>query len=96
VIDIQIQRDRTCEILGLSQYTYIDKVLDRYDMKNFSPGDTPIIRGDKLSLLQCPKNDLQKDQLKDISYALTVESLIYAQVYTPSDVAYDLRNLTDT
>ena len=44
VIDIQIQRDKTREILGLSQKVYIDKVLDRYGMKNCS-------RRDKLSLL---------------------------------------------
>jgi len=43
VIDIQIQRDRIRGILGLSQKVYIDKVLDRYCMKNS--------RGDKLSLL---------------------------------------------
>ena len=44
VIGIQIQRDRTRGILGLSQKAYIDKVLDRYGMKNCS-------KGDKLSLL---------------------------------------------
>jgi len=43
VISIQIQRDRTREILGLSQKAYIDKVLDRHGMKNCS-------RRDKLSL----------------------------------------------
>ena len=36
VIGIQIQRDRTREILGLSQKAYIDKVLDRCAMKNCS------------------------------------------------------------
>jgi len=35
VIGIQIQRDRTRGILGLSQKAYIDKVLDRRGMKNF-------------------------------------------------------------
>ena len=44
MIDIQIQRDRTRGILGLSQKAYIDKVLDRYDMKNCT-------KRDKLSLL---------------------------------------------
>ena len=44
VINIQIQHDRTCEILGLSQKAYIDKVLDRCGIKNCS-------RRDKLSLL---------------------------------------------
>ena len=57
VIDIQIQRDRTRGILGLSQKIYINKVLDRYGMKN-------CFRRDKLSLLQCPKNDLWKSKWK--------------------------------
>jgi len=58
VIGIQIQRDRTHGILGLSQKAYTDKVLDRYVMKNCSLGDASITKGDKLSLLSCPKNDL--------------------------------------
>ena len=61
VIGIQIQRDRTRGILGLSQKVYIDKVLDRYGMKNCS-------RGDKLSLLQCPKNNLLAQRLQSLGY----------------------------
>ena len=86
VIDIQIQRDRTRRLLGLSQKVYIGKVLDRYDIKNCS-------REDKLSLLQCLKNDLQKKQMKDIPYASTVGSLMYAQVYTHPDIAYIIEKL---
>ena len=71
VISIQIQYDRTCEILGISQKVYIDKVLDNCDMKNCS-------RRENLSLLQYSKNDLQKERMKDILYASVVESLIYA------------------
>ena len=39
VIGVQIQRDKTSGILGLSQKAYIDKVLDRCGMKNCSKGD---------------------------------------------------------
>jgi len=85
-IDIQIQRDRTRGILGLSQKVYIDKVLDRYGMKSWSGGD-------KLSLLQCLKNDLQKEQLKDIPYASAIENLMYAQVCTHPDIAYTIKKL---
>ena len=69
IIGIQIQRNRTREILGLSQKTYIDKMLDRCGIKNYS-------RGDKLRLLQCSKKE--KEQIKDISYASAVESLMHA------------------
>ena len=79
MIGIQIQRDRIRGILDLSQNAYIDNVLDRCGMKN-------CFREDKLSLLQCPKNDLQKEQIKDIPYALAIESMMYAQVCTHPDV----------
>ena len=51
-------------------------------------------RGDKLSLLQCPKNDLQKEQMKDIAYASTVGSLMYALVCTHPDIAYIVEKLS--
>jgi len=88
VIGFQIQRDRTCRILGSSQNAYINKVLDRYAMKNCSPGDTLVTKGDGLTLLQYSKNDIHKEQMKDIPYVIAVESLMYAQVCTHSDVAY--------
>ena len=51
---------------------------------------------DKFSLLQCPKNDLRKEQMKDIPYASVVRSLMYAQVCTRRDIAYTVENLADT
>jgi len=62
-------------------------------MKNCSLGDTPVTERDKLNLLQCPKNDLQKEQMKDIPCASAVESLMYAQVCTRSDIAYTVEKL---
>ena len=46
------------------------------------------MKGDKLSLNQCPKNDLEKESMKNIPYASAVGSLMYAQVCTRPDVAY--------
>ena len=37
VIGIKIHRERSRSILGLSQKTYINKVLKRFNMKNCSP-----------------------------------------------------------
>ena len=61
VIGIKIHRDRSRGILGPSQETYINKVLERFRMKDCSPSVTPIMKGDKLSLIQCPENDLEND-----------------------------------
>ena len=88
VISIKIHRDRSRGILGLSQETYINKVLERFRMKDCSPSVAPIMKGDKLSLNQCPKNDLEKESMKNIPYASAIGSLMYAQVCTRPDIAY--------
>lgn len=59
VLGIQIHRDRSRGTLGLSQKSYIERVLKRYGMYNCKPGDTPMSKGDKFSLSQCRKNDFE-------------------------------------
>ena len=55
VLGIQILRDCSRGIFGLSQKNYIDKVLSRYDMGSSRPINTPVAKRDKFSLKQCPK-----------------------------------------
>ncbi|RVW65458.1 Retrovirus-related Pol polyprotein from transposon TNT 1-94 [Vitis vinifera] len=88
VIGIKIHRDRFQGILGLSQETYINKVLERFQMKDCSPSVSPIVNGDRFNLNQCSKNDLEMEQMKNIPYASKVGSLMYAQVYTRPDITF--------
>jgi hypothetical protein len=88
VIGIKIHRDRNRGILGLSQEAYINKVLERFNMKNCSPSVAPIVKGDKFELSQCPQNNFEREHMKNISYASAVGSLMYAQVCTRPDIAY--------
>ncbi|RVX18276.1 Retrovirus-related Pol polyprotein from transposon TNT 1-94 [Vitis vinifera] len=88
VIDNEIHRNRFRGLLGLSQETYINKVLERFRMKDCSPSITPIVKGDRFNLDQCPKNDLEREQMKNIPYAFAVGSLMYAQVCTRPDIAF--------
>ena len=88
VLGIKILRDRSQGILRLSQESYIDKVLDRFSMKDSKPGDIPIAKGDKFSPKQCPNNDLERTEMQKIPYALAVGSLMYAQVCTRPDIAF--------
>ena len=68
VIGIEIFRDRSRGLLGLSQRAYIEQVLKRYGMENCSSTDAPIVKGDKLSLNQCPRNELERKQRNRISF----------------------------
>ncbi|KAL0368210.1 UNVERIFIED_CONTAM: Retrovirus-related Pol polyprotein from transposon TNT 1-94 [Sesamum calycinum] len=88
VLGIEIHRDCSRGILRLSQKNYIEKVLKRYGMQDCKPGDTPVTKGDKFSLKQCPKNNFEEKEMQKIPYSSVVGSLMYAQVCTRLDIAY--------
>jgi hypothetical protein len=88
VLGIEIHRDWTKVILGLSQKSYIDRVLKIYNMYKCSATPAPVVKGDKLGTFQCLKNKYESNQMKSIPYASAVESLMYAQVCTCPDIAF--------
>jgi hypothetical protein len=53
----------------------------------------PIVKGDKFGKFQCPKNQYEINQMKSVSYASDVGSLMYAEVCTRSDLAFVIRML---
>ena len=57
-------------------------------MHDCKPGDTPMAKGDKFSLSQCPKNNFEIQGMQQIPYASAIGSLMYVQVCTRSDIAY--------
>ena len=61
IIDIKIHRDRPQGILGLSHETYINKILERFQMKDCWPSVAPIVKGDNFNLNQCLKNDFERE-----------------------------------
>ena len=88
VIGIEIFRDRSRGVLGLSQKGYIDRVLERFNMQSCSSGIAPILKGDKLSKMQCPRNNMEREQMKKIPYASAVGSLMYTQTCTRPDISF--------
>jgi hypothetical protein len=93
VLGIKIHQDRTKDVLGLSQKSYIDRVLKRYNMHKCSVMPAPVVKGDKLETFQCLKNKYESDQIKSITYASTVGSLMYAQICTHPNIAFITRLL---
>ena len=45
-------------------------------------------KGDKFSLGQCPKIELERKEMENYPYSSAIGSLMYAQVCTRSDIAY--------
>lgn len=88
VLGIEIVRDRSRGLLGLSQKNYISKILQRFDMSTCKAGESPISKGDKLHKDQCPRNEVERRDMEKRPYAKLVGSLMYAQVYTRLDIAF--------
>ena len=57
-------------------------------MEKCSASIVPIQKGDKLSLMQCPKNELEHNEMEQIPYASIVGSLMYAQTCTRPDISF--------
>ena len=90
VLGIQILRNRPSGILILSQQTYIERILKRFNMQLCSSGKTSIVKGDQFSKGQCPQNDITRDQMKADPYSSVVGGSMYAQVCTSSDIVFFL------
>ena len=56
-------------------------------MRSCSSGIGPILKGGKLSKMQCPRNNMEREQMKKIPYASAMGSLMYAQTCTRPDIS---------
>jgi hypothetical protein len=85
---IEIRQDRRKRVLGLSQKAYLENVLKKFSMHACNPMLAPIVKGDKYVSFQSPKNQYEIDQMKSVSYASAIGSLMYAQVCTRPDLTF--------
>ncbi|KAL0278089.1 UNVERIFIED_CONTAM: Retrovirus-related Pol polyprotein from transposon TNT 1-94 [Sesamum radiatum] len=90
IIGIKIYRDRSKRMLGLTQSSYIEKVLKRFRMEHSKRRILPMRHGIKLSKKQSPKTDEELKRMSDIPYASAVGSIQYVVQCTRADVAYAL------
>ncbi|KAK2429799.1 secreted RxLR effector protein [Trifolium repens] len=90
ILGIRIYRDRSQRLLGLSQSTYIDKVLRRFNMRDSKKGFIPMQHGICLSKTQSPSSKEERERMNEIPYASAIRSIMYAMLCTRPDVSYAL------
>jgi hypothetical protein len=86
ILGIKIYRDRSRRLIGLSQSTYLDKVLKKFKMDQSKKGFLPVLQGVKLSQTQCPTTAEDIEKMKVIPYASAIGSIMYAMLCTRPDV----------
>ncbi|GJU09438.1 hypothetical protein Tco_1131834 [Tanacetum coccineum] len=90
VLGIKIYIDRTKRLIGLSQDTYLDKILKRFKMENSKKRNLPLHHGIKISSDLCPKTDDELDKMSRVPYASAIGSIMYAMTCTRPDVSFAL------
>ena len=73
ILGIKIYRDRSNRLLGLSQSTYIDKMLKKFSMEQSKKGYIPMSSGTTLSKSVCPKTQDERTCMSMTPYASTIE-----------------------
>ena len=83
-------RDRSKRLLGLSQSTYIDTVLNWFSMENSKKSYLPIDHEISLSKRDYPTTPQERECMSRVSYTSIVDSIIYTMTCTRSDMTYSL------
>ena len=78
ILGIKIYRDRSRRLIGLSQSTYLDKILKKLKMDKSKKGFLPVLQGMKLSQTQSPTTAEERERMKVIPYASAMGSIMYA------------------
>src|SRR5215216_5113407 len=87
ILGIKIYRDRSRRLIGLSQSTYLDKILKKFKMDQSKKGFLPVLQGVKLSQTQCPATTEDREKMSVIPYASAIGSIMYAMLCTRPDVS---------
>ncbi|RVW73359.1 Retrovirus-related Pol polyprotein from transposon TNT 1-94 [Vitis vinifera] len=88
ILGIKISRNKTNGKLWLSQESYIEKVLGKFNMGKAKPMSSSLGSHLKLSSKQSPSSEKEKKEMRKVPYASTVGSLMYVMVCTRLDIAY--------
>jgi Reverse transcriptase (RNA-dependent DNA polymerase) len=88
ILGIKIYRDRSKRLIGLSQNTYIDKVLNRFSMQNYKKGFLSMNHDARFSKTQCPLTIDEWSIMSRVPYASAIGSIMYVMLCTRHDVSY--------
>ncbi|KAK1602748.1 hypothetical protein QYE76_016410 [Lolium multiflorum] len=88
ILGIKIYRDRSRRLIGLSQSTYLDKILKKFRMDESKKGFLPMLPGKVLSKTQGPATAEERERMSQIPYASAVGSIMYAMLCTRPDIAH--------
>ncbi|KAA0042266.1 retrovirus-related Pol polyprotein from transposon TNT 1-94 [Cucumis melo var. makuwa] len=88
ILRIEILRDRNNNELSLTQETYTNKVLCRFNMASSKVVSTPLAQHIKISIRDSPKDPTDEQAMSYVPYSNATGSLMYLMVCTRPDLAH--------
>ena len=88
LLGIKITRNLEDRTLALSQESYIDSILARFNFTDLKPLATPMDPNIRFSKDQCPQTLEEASEMRRIPYREALGSLMYCAVATRPDIAF--------
>jgi len=87
-LGVEFERNREARTITMSQRSYIDEVLKRFNMEECKPIGTPSDTNSKLLRLSDEEFGNVQREMEGVPYKAAVGSLMYAMVATRPDIAF--------
>ena len=82
ILGMEITCDRKAKKLRLSQEKYVERILERFNIKHAKPVGTPLGGYFKISKKSCPSSMQEKENMASVPYSSAIRSLMYVMVCT--------------
>ena len=94
LLGIKIKHDSECWTLHLSQQSYLDSIIARYNFQDLKPVSMPMEASMQLSTSQAPTTTLKIAKMHNIPYLEAVSSLMYASLGTHPDILFAVQTVS--
>jgi hypothetical protein len=94
LLGIEIKRNREARTIHLSQRSYIQSILRRYNFQDLKPLSIPMDPSTRLSTAQAPSTTQEFAAMRNVPYHEAVGSLMYAALGTRPDIAYAVQTVS--
>jgi len=88
VLGVEVIRDRSRRMLGLSQRQYINDTLRMYGLEDCSPTKTPMDPKAKISAADCPVTEEEKAEMRSVPFINLLGRWAYLATASRPDIAY--------
>src|SRR5271168_2704740 len=94
ILGIEVRRIREERKILLSQKSYIDSILRRYNFDDLKPVSTPMDPNTRLTSAQSPSTTEELGAMRNIPYHEAVGSLMYATLGTRPDICFAVQTVS--